>query len=199
MSDAETLAVYAAKADEYAATFTGEDRPQLRAFIAAMPAGGTVLDFGCGTGTSALAMAQADLQVVASDASAQMLALVPEHANITRRLADFDDLDEMSLYDGLYASFSLLHAPRAAFPGHLIAIARALKPGGRLHLAMKLGTGEARDTLGRFYTYYTADQLGEHLAAAGLIWLDAHTGEGPGLAGQIDPYIMIAARRGADA
>ena len=62
MGDAETLAVYDAKAGDYAA-LTDRDRPgvHLRAFIEAMPKGARVLDLGCGPGTSAAEMHNAGL------------------------------------------------------------------------------------------------------------------------------------------
>ena len=69
-----------------------------------------------------------------------------------------------------------------------------MKPGAHLFLGMKLGTGEARDDIGRFYTYYTEPALREHLEDAGLTVLSAETGEGRGLAGTLDPYILIIAR-----
>ena len=65
-----------------------------------------------------------------------------------------DEIDGEDLYDGIWANFSLLHAPRAAFPLHLMALKRAIKPGGLLHLGMKLGEGEGRDGLGRDHFVY---------------------------------------------
>jgi SAM-dependent methyltransferase len=109
-------------------------------------------------------------------------------------LRNFDDLAEMGAYDAVWASFSLLHAPRSAFPRHLAAVARALRSPGYLYLGMKLGQGEARDSLGRFYAYFSAEELRRHLAEAGFSILDTATGAGTGLAGTTDPFILITAR-----
>ena len=73
--------------------------------------------------------------------------------------SSFSDLREQGVYDGVWANFSFLHEPRSEFPGHLSRIAAALKPEGILHLAMKTGSGESRDQLGRYYTFYSADEL----------------------------------------
>ena len=64
MSDARTLKVYDAKANDYAA-LTDRDRPgiHLNAFITAMPKGARVLDLGCGPGQSAVDMQDAGLAV----------------------------------------------------------------------------------------------------------------------------------------
>ncbi|MFQ6547204.1 class I SAM-dependent DNA methyltransferase [Aestuariibius sp. 2305UL40-4] len=191
--DRETLAVYDAKATEYAATFDAKPSTALANFIAAMPRDAHVLDLGCGPGTSARTMAEAGLTVTATDASPEMVALASRVPGITVREEDFDALTGTDLYDSVWASFSLLHAPRAAFPRHLAAIATALKPGGRLHLGLKTGTGEGRDALGRFYTYYTPSELRDLLQAAGFTLLETTEGRERGLAGSVDPYILIAA------
>ena len=58
---------------------------------------------------------------------------------------------------------------------------------------MKLGTGEKRDTLGRFYTYYTAEELEDILTQASFTLTFQRNGQEKGLAGDVEPFIMIAA------
>lgn len=195
MSDAQTLAVYAAKAADYAKIVT-RHRPDhdLSAFIDLIPTGGTVLDWGCGTGNSAAMMAEAGLRVTATDASPDMVALAHDQYGINARCALFDDLDAVDTFDGVYANFSLLHAPRADMPRHLAQAARALKPGGILHLGLKTGRGAGRDALGRYYTYYTLDALTLLLQQAGLDPIRHRTGETRGLAGTTDPFVIMIAR-----
>ena len=199
MSDAETLAAYEARAGEYAARFSrGSPDVDLRAFLDALPPGGRVLDLGCGPGNAAAAMRAAGLAVEAWDAAPAMVALARERHRVEARLARFGDLDAEGLYDGIWANFSLLHAPRAALPGHLAAIARALRPGGRLHLGMKTGRGEGRDALGRFYAYWGVDELRGLLEDADLTPLAHREGLAEGLAGEPEPFVIwIAERPGA--
>ena len=78
-------------------------------------------------------------------------------------------------------------------PRHLAAIARALKPGGLLGLSLKEGTGEGRDRLGRFYTFYTEDDLRALLADVGLTIRDVTRGEGRGLDGSASTWISVLA------
>lgn len=196
MSDDRTLSVYDARAADYADRFarSGPD-PRLDAFLDALPPGGTVLDLGCGPGTAAARMAQRGFIAEATDASAAMVALAASHPGVTARLASFDDLDACARYDGVWASFSLLHAPRAAMPRHLQAIHRALRPDRLLMLGLKTGTGESRDALGRFYTFYTEPEITGLLAAIGFEILSRDTGEEVGLAGTLDPWLILTARR----
>ena len=195
-TDRETLAVYDAQAADYAALTASEARDkQLDAFIADMPEGGHVLDLGCGPGQSSALMASYGLRVTATDASAEMVALAAARDGVTAIQATFDDISGDALYDGVWANFSLLHAPREAMPRHLAAIARALKPGGRFHIGVKTGTGAARDALGRLYTYYTEPELTALLEQAGLTPFAANRGESKGLDGVMAGWLTLAAHR----
>jgi hypothetical protein len=114
---------------------------------------------------------------------------------VDARVALFDDLTEVATYDAIWASFSLLHAPRSEFPKHLAAIHTALKDKGNLYLGLKLGEGEKRDSIGRFYSYFQEDELRSHLTDLGFTIKDWTTGEGAGLSGEIHPFVLITAQR----
>lgn len=192
--DDPTIAIYDAKAGDYAGL--QQDRgadDTLQAFIDLMPDGARVLDFGCGPGRSAGLMAAAGLRVDAMDASAQMVALAAQLPGVTAWQGTFDMLDGHAVYDGIWANFSLLHAPRADLPGHLAAMARALKPGGAVHIGMKTGTGEARDTLGRRYTYVTDAELTELLHDVDLRVTRRQVGSSVGLDGVAADWICVTA------
>ena len=193
MTDRETLEVYASKVDEYAAlTSSGVSKdPLLSAFISALPKGAHVLDLGCGPGHAAATMADAGLTVTATDAVPDMIALAQRHPGVTARVATFDDIDEVGVYDGIWANFSLLHAARADMPRHLAALHRALRAGGILHIGVKTGTGERRDPIGRLYTYYTDAELTDLLETAGFNVNRRATGREKGLDGVVADWIVL--------
>ncbi len=196
MSDAKTLGVYAAKAQEYAdfnQSITGD--PQLQAFIRVVQPGGTVLDLGCGPGIAAQQMARAGLVVTAIDPVPEMVALAAQKDGVTAKQASFDDLTGTGIYDGVWANFSLLHAPRGDMPRHLKNIATALRPNGVFHIGVKTGTGEHRDTLGRLYTYFTQDELTGLLADAGLTVKEHAKGRDKGLDGTLADWVCLRAWR----
>lgn len=195
MSDRNTISVYDAEAARYA-ELTHEDNtgdPQLSRFIQAVPVGGKVLDLGCGPGASSAIMAKAGLLVDAMDASEEMIKLALEHPGVTARQAMFSDLTAEGIYDGIWANFSLLHATRADFPKHLSAVHHALKPGGVFYIAMKLGEGEGPDRLGRYYSYYSEDELKTYMEEAGFTITDKRFGSGTGLDGSVSNFIALAA------
>lgn len=192
--DPETLRVYDEMAGKYAAvTADVASDPLLASFIDALPRGAHVLDLGCGPGIIAAHMAGSGLRVTATDASREMIALAAGSPGVTARLATFDEITGKDIFDGIWANFSLLHAPRADMPRHLAALHAALKPGGLFHIALKSGTDAHRDSLGRLYTYYTADELDTLLRAAGFTPFSSATGRDTGLSGEMADWIAITA------
>ena len=193
-ADKQTVDLYSEKAADYAARFkSGAPRPRLEAFIDALPEGGSALDLGCGTGSAGARMRDRGLTVTAIDASPGMARLARERFGLEVTVGTFDDITGTDLYDGVWASFSLLHAERADMPRHLAAIHLALKPGGRFVIGLKTGTGTHRDALGRRYTYYTEDELKGLLTAAGFTPGETETGSGKGFDGAVAPWIVVTA------
>ena len=193
MTDAQTLAAYARDAARYAAMpMTQAQTVALADFITRLPPQADVLDVGCGPGLQAAAMIRAGHRVTGIDPTRDFVTEAL-HNGVDARLGTVEDVTETRAYDGIYASFSLLHAPRADIPGHITRLARALKPGGTLFIGMKLGEGEDRDALGRFYSYVSELDLRGWLKAAGLTTDRTVTGTGKGLAGTDDPFILVTA------
>ena len=63
-----------------------------------------------------------------------------------------------------------------------------------LYLGMKLGTGQGRDGFGRFYTYYSREDLGQHLTDAGFTLVNARQHTETGFAGMPEPGLHLLAR-----
>lgn len=192
MNDARTIGIYDKKADEYGEMTRemGEFR-ELKAFAAELPEGAHVLDLGCGPGFYAAWLAGQGFTVDATDAAAAMVGMANAQPGVTAWQARFDDLTEQAAYDGIWANFSLLHAHRAEMPDLLARIHRALKPGGLFHIGMKLGTGEGPDRIGRFYAYYSEEELDALLAEAGFTPTRRSKGKGKGMDGTMAHYITV--------
>ncbi len=193
MSDKSTIDTYDARAQDYAELVDDVKMDGLDAFIAAMPKGAHILDLGCGPGNGAVHMAAAGHTVAAFDASTEMVALANRHPGVNAHQATFDEIEGEALYDGIWASFSLLHAPKADMPRHLAALHRAAKPGARLHLSVKVGEGEQTDTIGRFYSYYTQAELDGLIEEAGFRVAGHLTGAEEGLSGDMAEWVAVEA------
>ncbi|WP_417724481.1 methyltransferase domain-containing protein [Salipiger sp.] len=193
MSDDATIGFYDRQTEAYRKVAEGFDNDALRRMMRDLPPGAHVLDLGCGPGQDSRLLARAGFRVTAMDASAEMVRQAGLEPGVTTRHATFADLDDAAAFDAVWASFSLLHAPKSDFPAHLAAIRRALKPGGTLVLSLKTGTGESRDRLGRFYAFYEEDELASLLAAAGFVVAETRRGRAKGMAGTEDPHVTMTA------
>jgi len=195
-ADTQTIDAYDTHVDRYDnLARLLPDRDAMNRFLAALPAGGTILDFGCGTGAYAGLMQSLGFAVTAIDASAEMVRRAQSSYGVTALQRHFDQLAMADIFDGIWANFSLLHAKKTDFPGHLQAVHTALRDRGFLHIAMKTGRGTFRDKLGRFYALYSRADLARLLDQAEFDIIDETTGCDAGMAGITEPWIAILARR----
>nr|WP_170419022.1 class I SAM-dependent methyltransferase [Ruegeria atlantica] len=193
VTDRKTIDAYTTRVAEYLSVPLPPEQIEARmAFAEAVVPGGYVLDLGSGPGADSMFFLREGLRVRALDATPAFVDHARENG-VDAHLGTFDDVTETAEYDGIYASFSLLHAPREDFPRHLAAIHRALKPEGAFFLGLKLGTGEHRDGIDRYYTYFSQTEIEEALAEAGFTIDRITTGVGKGLAGSYDGFILVIA------
>jgi len=191
-TDDETIAAYETRSHEYLEQVGRAAAPGLAEFVAGLPAGAHVLDLGCGPGDTAHRLLKQGFTVDAVDATPAMISRARE-LGVPARRATFEEIDGTDLYDGIWANFSLLHAVRDQMPAHLSRLRDALKPGGKLHIGLKTGTGSKRDRIGRLYTYYSEDELCGLLEAAGFTPILRETGESTGLDGVVAAWIWVHA------
>ncbi|WP_234999042.1 bifunctional 2-polyprenyl-6-hydroxyphenol methylase/3-demethylubiquinol 3-O-methyltransferase UbiG [Ruegeria sp. AU67] len=193
MTDRKTIDAYTTRVAEYLSVPLPPEQIEARmAFAEAVAPGGYVLDLGSGPGADSMFFLREGLLVRALDATPAFVEHARENG-VDAHVGTFDDVTETATFDGIYASFSLLHAPRKDFPRHLAAIHRALKPEGIFFLGLKLGTGEHRDDIDRYYTYFSQTEIEEALAEAGFTIDRITTGVGKGLAGSYDGFILVIA------
>lgn len=148
----------------------------------------TVLELGCGTGTTALALAPAVAQLVASDLSGEMIAIAREKAS-SANLANVS-FEVATLQSGPWANgsfdavlaFNVLHLVRT-WREDFAAIHRLLKPGGvfvsktpclkEINFAIRLAV-PAMQAVGRapYVAFFSAKELEAAIAEAGFEMLE---------------------------
>ena len=196
MPDEKTIAFYDTAAEHYAnLTDTGSPSASLVAFMALLPEGGQILDLGCGPARASVHMRDAGFRPDPVDASQGMIDLANEAHDIGARKLTFDEVDSVDAYDGVWANFSLLHAPSNDLPRIFRSLAAALCSNGKLHVARKVGTGEARDKIDRLYSYVSPSELHALLIGAGFEVLHTEEGHEVGCAGTDDPFVAVRARK----
>ena len=198
IADQQTIEIYSKEAAKYAV----RDRKEradgfLEPFISMMPPGAVVLDLGCGSGWAGSIMQdEHGFDVHGLDVTPEMAELAQQKLKRPVRVASFESVTETDTYDGIWASGALLHVPKAEMPALLLKLARALKPGGLLLATFKSGEGEARDKLGRFYSYYSLPELERLFSAVPGITIEGHLeSTGHDFTGNVNTVYALKARR----
>jgi len=164
--DEETLGFYRRNAEAYAG-WAKAPSTRLTGFLALLPAGGSILELGCGAGNHSAKMLEAGFAVRPTDGSPEMAVVASRRLGRPVETMLFHELDEQETYDGVWASACLLHVPRDELAGILARIHRALRPSGVFYASYKMGEGDGRDSLGRYYNYASPEWLEATYASAG--------------------------------
>lgn len=164
--DERTLQFYRQNARSYA-DWAKAPSTRLKGFLALLPPGGAILELGCGAGNHAAVILAEGFSLHATDGSPEMAAIASQRLGHPVEAMRFDELDAQEAYDGVWASACLLHVPREDLAGILGRIHRALKPSGVFYASYKMGDGDGRDSLGRYYNYPPRRWLDATYASAG--------------------------------
>jgi SAM-dependent methyltransferase len=167
--DQETLQFYRNNAQAYAG-WAKAPSTRLKGFLALLPKAGSILELGCGAGNHSALMLAEGFVVRATDGSPEMAEIASRRLGHPVETLRFDELDEYEAFDGVWASACLLHVPRNELGGILGRIRRALKPSGVFYASYKIGGGEGRDSLGRYYNYPSPQWLETTYSSVGA-WL----------------------------
>ena len=157
--DSATLAFYSAEAPIYAASGPQGASRHLASFLDRLDPGSLVLELGCGGGRDAEAMIRRGFSVEATDGTLAIAQQAQRRIRQPVRVMRFDQLDEDSKYDAVWAHASLLHVPRAQLQAVLQLIYRALRPGGLHYASFKAEGIESRDQFGRYFNHPTLPEL----------------------------------------
>ncbi|HXH20665.1 MAG TPA: acylphosphatase [Dehalococcoidia bacterium] len=150
--------------------------------------GARVLDLGCGPGIDAGSLTDLGLEVTGLDLTRSML-LVARGRGKVRALVEGDCRHlpfRGHLFDGVWASASLLHLPKAQVDAALREARRVLRDGGLICTFMKMGdwdgimTQEERGGGGavrgdRYFAHYDPAEWLGHLRVAGFEPQEQHT------------------------
>lgn len=150
-----TLTYYNQNAHTFAASTVCVDftATQTR-FTAHLPQGGSILDFGCGSGRDVKYFLSQGFQVDAIDGSEELCKLASEYTGIPVKQMFFQELNAVEQYDGIWACSSILHLPLDELTQVLENMATALKPNGIIYTSFKYGS-LAGERNGRYFTDMT--------------------------------------------
>lgn len=129
-------------------------------FIEMLPAGGTILDLGCGSGRDSKAYKKAGFKVIAVDGSESLSKIASEYIGQEVLCAKFQNLCIQEPLDGVWACATLLHLEKEDVISTMQKLSKNLVSGGIFYVSFKYGhfSGE-RD--GRFFTDMTEDAFAD--------------------------------------
>ena len=158
--DKQTIEFYNTNAQKYSSYSFEHKKGELhQKFLNYLPEKGSILDAGCGAGWDTKFFLSNGYFVTALDASVKLLELIETHKKLTKIQCDFLNFNGETIFDGIWASFSLQHLPKNDFKTALKILKNSLSETGFLYIGIHEGNKEIRDTLGRYYSYYAESEI----------------------------------------
>ncbi len=160
----DTLSYYERNAKAFANGTVDVDFTSVQErFLKLIPAGGRLLDFGCGAGRDTKYFLEKGYQVDAVDGSGNLCEIAGAYTGIQVRQMLFSELSAVDLYDGIWACSSILHLPKKELPDVFNRMKRALKKSGYLYTSFKYGEFEGYRNE-RYFTDFTEESFGDFLS-----------------------------------
>ncbi len=136
----------------YDSTVSVDANELYECFLPLIPAGGRILDAGCGSGRDARAFLNNGYKVTAFDACVPLVDLASRLLNQPVMACRFNEFQSESQFDGIWACASLLHVPYSELVETISHLTGFLRPSGYFYFSFKYGEGEG-EIGGRHFTY----------------------------------------------
>lgn len=141
-------------------------------FLQRIPAGGRILDAGCGSGRDSKAFIKQGYSVVAFDASREMCKKASDLLGQEVWQMRFEEMSFEDEFDGVWACASLLHVGDKDLPNILKKIHNSLKEEGILYASFKYGDGE-KERGERNFIDFTEESIKPILIMSGFEIVDS--------------------------
>ena len=163
MSTKSTLDYYNENASDFAASTAAVDFSAVQdRFLALLPEGACILDFGCGSGRDAKCFLDKGFIVEAIDGCSEFCRIASDYTGIPVRNELFEELSAESAYDGIWACSSILHVSKAELPNVFGKMVRALRSAGVIYTSFKYGDYDGMRN-GRHFSDFTESSFAEFL------------------------------------
>lgn len=139
-------------------TINGNLEENYKRFLTRLSKGAYILDFGCGSGRDSKYFLDNGYKVKAIDGSIEMCKLASKYINQEVTCMKFEELNDINVYDGIWACSSILHIEKEKLENVLKKMLNSLKPNGIIYTSFKLGEGYQIKE-GKYYNYLTQDEM----------------------------------------
>lgn len=142
-------------------------------FLRLLDKNASILDFGCGSGRDTRYFLDKGYQVTATDGSAEICRLASIFSGIEVKEMKFDELNNINLYDGIWACSSILHLPKDKLLLVIRKMCVALKSNGIVYTSFKYGGFEGARN-GRYFTDFMEDTFEEFIKVIPELTIEDH-------------------------
>ena len=169
-----TLEYYNLNAEKFAeGTVSVDFTDTQNRFTKKLVHGACILDFGCGSGRDSRDFLDKGYSVIATDGSEELCKLASRYLGIQVQQMYFQDLNEKSKFDGIWACSSILHLPKEELKPVLIKMMDALTENGIIYTSFKYGEFEG-DRNGRYFTDFTIELFQEFIEDIGSLTMEEY-------------------------
>ena len=109
-------------------------------FLEMLPAGGRILDLGCGPGRDTRLFLERGFRVTAVDGSEELCRLAEAFTGLPVIHSTFQEFRPGESYDGIWACASLLHLPKEEIVRVIERLSPFLREGGVFYMSFKYGS-----------------------------------------------------------
>ena len=127
----------------YHSTVSVDMTPLYQRFLPYVPAGGHIVDAGCGSGRDSRYFASLGFTVSAFDASPALVELAQQHTGLPVSVCSFEQFFTPKPVDAIWACASLLHVHRSELKQVIAHLTNQLKKGGVFYCSFKYGKDDA--------------------------------------------------------
>lgn len=164
MNSNQTIEYYEKNAELFVAGTLPVDFTEIQdGFLAFLPGGGSVLDFGCGSGRDTKYFLEKGFNVEAVDGSEVLCKMASENTGITVKHMLFQELNAVEKYDGIWACASILHLSKESLKDVFKKMICATKNGGYIYVSFKYGEFEGLRG-DRYFTDFTESKFIDFLS-----------------------------------
>lgn len=144
-------------------TQNADMQPVRDKFLRLLDSGAHILDYGCGSGRDTKYFLENGFQVTAIDGSAKLCRLASAFTGIEVKEMLFQELDDVKVYDGIWACSSILHLSKRELLPVLRKMSAALKDHGVIYASFKYGHFEGMRNE-RYFTDFTEETFEQFIA-----------------------------------
>ena len=128
-------------------------------FLKYVPAGGLIMDLGCGSGRDVKWFRDHGYDAHGLDASEQLIKIAQDKLNIPVEVGNIENWVADKTFDGIWCCASLMHLDDNSFDRFLSNLRHNLRKGGVLFISVKEGIESGISEDGRFFRDFDEELL----------------------------------------